>query len=338
MHDVPHCLNCDTAVHLNYCANCGQETRLHVPSAREFVHEFVTHYVAVEGKLWKTLKLLLFKPGVLTNEYLAGRRASYVLPLRIFLTFSILFFATLKFSGIEIVNDGKDRDEAVVTQAAPGVAQGAGAVTAPAAVAGKAVPAAAPGKDVPAAAAGKAAPAISTDAADAAADSASREDAEAGERVLDKSDMEDVEKFIGPAAAAKVEDYLDLPEEQRDRILTAGFFSYAPYAMLLLMPVFAFYLKLLYLGSGRLYGEHFLFALHTNAFAYLQITLMVLSPWGFLTFLLGVWLVFYLPTAMRRVYGGWRTVTFLRWTVLAFLHMVSLFCAVMAAWALSIIS
>ncbi len=47
------------------------------------------------------------------------------------------------------------------------------------------------------------------------------------------------------------------------------FFAYVPYAMFCLMPVFALYLRLLYLRSGRRYGEHMLFALHANAFAFL---------------------------------------------------------------------
>jgi hypothetical protein len=273
MHDSNQCRNCGTAAHLNYCANCGQETRLHVPSAREFFHEFITHYIAIEGKLWRTLKLLLFKPGVLTNEYLAGRRASYIIPLRIFLTFSILFFATMKLSNVDLVNsDG------------------------PPPVGSK----------------------------------------KAEEARSNGSDLQGLVEYIGPGPVAKMKSVLELPEAQRDKVFAAGFYSYAPYAMLFLMPVFAFYLKLLYLGSGRRYGEHFLFALHTNAFAYLQITLMILSPWGFLTFLLGVWLVFYLPTAMRRVYGGSRTFTFLRWLVLAFLHAFSLSVAVLAALILAV--
>ncbi|MFZ5544798.1 MAG: DUF3667 domain-containing protein [Pseudomonadota bacterium] len=52
--------------------------------------------MAVEGALWRTLKLLLFKPGQLTREYLAGRRRRYVLPLRIYLTASFLFFLIVK--------------------------------------------------------------------------------------------------------------------------------------------------------------------------------------------------------------------------------------------------
>jgi hypothetical protein len=300
MHDANHCLNCGTAVHLNYCANCGQETRLHVPSAREFIHEFITHYIAVEGKLWRTLKLLLFKPGVLTNEYLAGRRASYIIPLRIFLTFSILFFATMKLSNVQLMNDSPGPDGTQQEERASRPATGAAAVQPPAA-------------------ASPAEPALV-------------------EPDNDDGDLREIAEKISPTAADRLERYLDLPPDQRNRVIAAGFYSYAPYAMLLLMPLFALYLKLLYLGSGRLYGEHFLFALHTNAFAYLQITLMILSPWSFVTFLLGVWLVFYLPTAMRRVYGGSRTVTFLRWVVLAALHGLSLSVAVLAALVLPMLS
>jgi hypothetical protein len=293
MHDATQCLNCGTPVHLNYCANCGQETRLHVPSAREFIHEFITHYIAVEGKLWRTLKLMLFKPGKLTTEYLAGRRASYIIPLRIFLTFSILFFATMKLSNVELVNS----DVGAAGQEQAARANGATLSGPPPA--------------------------------------GSKEEDEARRN---GSDLQGLVDYIGPGAVAKIKSVLALPEAQRHKVFAAGFYSYAPYAMLLLMPLFAFYLKLLYLGSGRLYGEHFLFALHTNAFAYLQITLMMLSPWGFLTFLLGVWLVFYLPTAMRRVYGGSRIVTFLRWVVLATLHALSLAVAVLAALVLPMIS
>ena len=55
---------------------------LHPPSMREFVGEFVGHYVAVEGPLWRTLGLLVFRPGRLTNAYMAGKRVLYTQPLR----------------------------------------------------------------------------------------------------------------------------------------------------------------------------------------------------------------------------------------------------------------
>jgi hypothetical protein len=93
------CHNCDTAllaVQGKFCHECGQNTKLHVPTVAEFFHEFVNHYVAAEGKLWRTLATLFFRPGVLTRDYLVGRRERYVLPLKLFLTFSIVFFIALK--------------------------------------------------------------------------------------------------------------------------------------------------------------------------------------------------------------------------------------------------
>jgi hypothetical protein len=95
------CRNCGFAAPAaaaapNYCAHCGQETAVHPPTFAEFVHEFIGHYIALEGALWRTLALLLFKPGRLTREYLAGRRRRYVLPLRLYLTISFVFFVAAK--------------------------------------------------------------------------------------------------------------------------------------------------------------------------------------------------------------------------------------------------
>lgn len=89
-----HCPNCATRVHGRYCAACGQETQIQPPTLHEFLH----HYVALEGKLLRTLKLLLFKPGQLTVEYLAGRRQQLVRPLPLYATFSFLFFLFLGWS------------------------------------------------------------------------------------------------------------------------------------------------------------------------------------------------------------------------------------------------
>lgn len=92
------CRNCGTPAPLKFCPECGQETTLHPPTLGEFLHEFVGHYVALEGQLWRTLALLLRRPGRLTREYLEGRRRRYVLPLRLYLTASFLFFLVLKLT------------------------------------------------------------------------------------------------------------------------------------------------------------------------------------------------------------------------------------------------
>ena len=84
-----HCANCDHRLSPwdKFCSQCGQDTLNHPPSLWEFIHEWTLHYVAFEGKLWKSLWALIAKPGFLTQEYLAGRKQRYVLPLRLVLTF-----------------------------------------------------------------------------------------------------------------------------------------------------------------------------------------------------------------------------------------------------------
>ena len=124
-------------------------------------------------------------------------------------------------------------------------------------------------------------------------------------------------------------------------MINEAFYHYVPYAVFFMMPLFALYLKVLYLGSGRRYGEHLLFALHTNGFAYLMFTLVLLVPRGLhlgvLDWVLWLWVLFYLPMAMRRVYGGSRFVTGLRWIVLMFLHLLTMTLAIVGAVAFGIV-
>ena len=286
-HASSPCKNCGAGTQGNYCQQCGQATHLHVPSAREFLHEFIAHYVALEGKLWKSLGLLIVKPGFLTCEYIGGRRVRYLEPLRLYLTFSIIFFALFKFSGMEVVGLGEEKPAAVVVSFGD---------EAPAKPTLDAPPASKPGADVK----------------------------RPANPIVDKVGS------MNATAGQKLQHFFDLPQKTQEEAYTRAFFSYAPYAIFALMPVFALYLRVLYLGTGRRYGEHFLFALHSNAFAYLVFSVLLLLPsgWGFIKFLLFAWLLFYLPTAMRRVYGGSRKATAARWLVLMALHLISLIVAV----------
>jgi hypothetical protein len=280
------CKNCGTATRGNYCHQCGQAAHVHVPSAREFLHEFLGHYVALEGKLWKSLALLLFKPGFLSREYIEGRRVRYLEPLRLYLSFSIVFFALVKLSGVELFET-----DAFVTP-----------------------------------------PAHSAPAPERQANS--------GIGVVAAGQSESFDEFrsrmvrwaaaLDPVFGSKLDRFTSQPVPVQQDAIKRAFFGYAPYAIFALMPLFAGYLKLLYLGSGRRYGEHFLFALHTNAFAFFMLSVLILLPkhWDFIRLLLNVWLAFYLPTAMRRVYGGGRMATGLRWLMLMALHLLSIVLAI----------
>lgn len=295
-HDHAACKNCGTATRGNYCHQCGQPAHVHVPSAREFLHEFLGHYVALEGKLWKSLALLLFKPGFLSREYIEGRRVRYLEPLRLYLSFSIIFFALVKFSGAELFDPEINIERPAAS--AQAASRGTGAVL------GAATP----------------------------------EQAETFGSF--QKTLVGWAAAIDPRLGQRTERFLDKPVEVQQDAVKRAFFGYAPYAIFALMPLFAGYLKLLYLGSGRRYGEHFLFALHTNAFAFFMLSVMILVPasWGFIHFLMFVWLAFYLPTAMRRVYGGGRLGTGLRWLILMTLHFFSIVAAILLAVAQALLA
>jgi hypothetical protein len=302
------CPNCATLIAGKFCQGCGQPAHLHVPSAREFLHEFIAHYVALEGKLWKSVALLLFRPGRLTRDYIEGKRVRYVEPLRLYLTFSIIFFAIFKLGGLQFGNVVSDAPPAQPVQAA--------------AQEKTVTPDAKTAVLVPNAQA----------TSDEAREKPRKQRKHDGLIELDEGDdkrMQIKAASIHPSLGKKVEHFNTLSREAQGAALQRAFFSYAPYAIFLLMPVFAALLKLLYLGSGRRYGEHLLFALHANAFAFLMLSIVLILPNGIplLGPALMLWLAFYLPTAMRKVYGGGRVLTGLRWVVLMTMH---LFCAVLA--------
>ena len=97
--DRAACANCGAPFvpeRRRFCPECGQETHIKPPRLMEFLQQFGGAYFSTEGALWRTLKLLLFKPGELTVRYLAGQRKHYVLPLRLYLSISVLVLVLMR--------------------------------------------------------------------------------------------------------------------------------------------------------------------------------------------------------------------------------------------------
>jgi hypothetical protein len=88
------CLDCGAPLTGKFCAACGQKDEPLRRGLKDLALEFFQHPL-VDTKLWRSLVPLLFRPGALTEEYLAGRRTRYVRPLKLYLTVSVTFFALL---------------------------------------------------------------------------------------------------------------------------------------------------------------------------------------------------------------------------------------------------
>ena len=92
------CANCETAIVGNYCHACGQTAHVH-RTMGHVVEEFLHGILHLDTKAWRTLPLLLFRPGKLTRDYIYGRRARYIAPLALFLFTIFLMFFVFGLSG-----------------------------------------------------------------------------------------------------------------------------------------------------------------------------------------------------------------------------------------------
>lgn len=94
------CPNCDAPAADAYCSRCGQgqHDRLRT-SLPALVREAFAELLDLDAKVAVTLRTLVRRPGLLTTEYLAGRRARYVRPLRLYLTLSVLYFVVVSLTG-----------------------------------------------------------------------------------------------------------------------------------------------------------------------------------------------------------------------------------------------
>jgi hypothetical protein len=86
------CLNCKTELIGRYCHVCGQENLEPKETVWHLVLHFFNDITHFDGKFFSTVKYLLRKPGFLSLEYMNGRRASYLNPIRMYVFTSAIFF------------------------------------------------------------------------------------------------------------------------------------------------------------------------------------------------------------------------------------------------------
>ncbi len=275
-------------MHGPYCAQCGQETVIERLTLRSFSHEYLQGFVSIEGRLWLTLKLLIFRPGALTVEFIQGRRRRYARPLPLYLTLSFVLFLFTSLTKTDLLQFDAN-PPAQVSESTPATSPNSPASSASSAPAPK-FSLQAPGVNI------RTSPDIvkvETDEGD---------DAE--------SFMVKLETKAPPWFKPVVKRYHDaLRQWKADPLKTIErfntvFVAKLPLAVFFLVPFFALMTRLLYWRRKRTFAEHFLFALHLHSFLFLTLLASFAFsneravPWLVLS-----WLV-YLALALRTMLGG----------------------------------
>lgn len=273
------CPNCDfkfTETN-NFCPNCGQENHTHKVPLKHYLVELLESVFHFDTKIFKTLRDLLFKPGEITNNYNENKRARYVPPLRLYIFISFVFFVVLSLPRTNFntnLNVLPEDDDSIKFE-------------------------------------------VNTDF--------TQDKDTSGQYLLKeikKTNGEDEKLFDEYFKARKKEVSWYNRNIYENRVKKkAGIFSPEEYQhklykniswlMFFLMPIFALYLRLLYLRRKQYYSEHLVFSIHFHSILFILSTLWILQ--GIMNWNLGIYIslimIAYLVLSIRKVYrqSWWRT-------------------------------
>lgn len=334
------CGNCAVPLLGPHCYACGQPAKSLIRQFPELIADFFGTVFALDSRIARTFGPLLFKPGFLTNEYLAGRQVRYVSPVRlfVFLCLTAFFVAQLSSDWRSGVRDNLAADTA--TASGINVNSIESEITRATTV-----------EEV-------------IRLRDAALDDINEAQQEshdipgirgvltgvehvirahANGRILE---IDPTRKIEEPALAAKNEfkplQFEGLPEsvnawlerqseklnsnlpriERNPNLLKDAVFGAIPSTLFILLPFFALLLSVAYIFKRRLYMEHLIVALHSHAFLSLALLLSVIlfdlrqwiapadtlleSGFNLLLSALAIWMPIYLLLMQKRIYQqGW---------------------------------
>jgi hypothetical protein len=310
------CLNCGTEVAGRFCQVCGQENVEPKESFWHLVTHFFNDITHFDGKFFTTAGLLLRKPGKLSAEYMQGRRMTYLNPIRMYVFTSFLFF--LIFFNLFNVNNwdlGSNREQNADSTSLTG-----------------------------------------NQFRDSIMNELRRDS------VIGTNNIPMASRVSRSYSSAKLYDSVQsaLPENERDgwlerqimyrkirasnesggeenwvRNLLDKFFHSFPYLLFVSLPLFALFLKLLYIRRKEYYfADHGIFLVHLYIFTFVIILITIglsklgdYTDWSIFDWIVGLLLaygIYYAIVAMKRFYKqGW-TKTILKFFIFNVLCTVSL--------------
>jgi hypothetical protein len=303
---MENCDNCGAPLSGAYCSACGQRVLHHGLSVREFLSDAAEVITHADSRFWRTFVPLLARPGFLTQQYIKGRRASYLPPFRLYLVLSVVFFLL-----IPLTNTGKSDPAKHRAQ-----------VMAPAQIHAELQ------KEV-----------------DAATDPQEKAELQSQLQKFDtvRSKIAPVVEGDGHSCS-RLAEIDSVPAWLRQRLVDAcaktqldqgrglgvSLLHNLGRAMFVLLPLLAALMLLLYWHPRRHYVEHLLLLLHNHAFVFLALSVLMIAGRLILSDTWAAWvgigltlyMIFYLYRSMRRVYGQGRLKTLLKFCALSVAYLV----------------
>jgi hypothetical protein len=292
------CPNCRYPDPGEFCPQCGQEQAERRVTLREMTREFFDEQFGVNQRLPRTIKLLLFKPGLLTNEYFDGRIRRFTAPVRLYLLASVLFFALFAFSQSSPIKI--ERTAAEVERE----------IAADTALQRKLRTSKREGGFV----------GIRVNPADTT-------------NWLESAEVNLIFPPLTRAAEQRLREYAKFGEIEGSRRIIRGAVAQMPKVVFLLLPIYAFLLWLFFRRQRRFYVEHFILSMHLHSFGFLALLPLPLfdmpfwAPWvasvgDVVSAVIMLWIFIYIFIALRRVYRQGRIMTGIKYFFLSLLYLV----------------
>lgn len=363
------CQNCATPLQGAFCHVCGQSAHNPVRSFAHAVEEVFESFWHLDGRIFRSLRRLL-SPGALARDYLAGHRAPYVAPMRMFVVLCVMafFVGRVVDLGLDIELDvNQAADDGAPMVSSDGAMRQATSIEEVRRVRDQAVAGLEKAREetptylAPVLAGYDKGIADIRRAADRRIVELGGTPESAPENRADAATAQAPADPLATAARRQPKNWWERQALRMQQNLArvredpglyrAALMGAVPSALFVLVPLFALLLKLLYLGSGRSYLEHLVVALYSHAFLCLalmaQFGLIALanhyaqtplgSTAGVASSLLLLWMLVYLLLSQKRVYGeGWLATT-LRFLVAGSLYtfVISIASGAVALWALA---
>ncbi len=364
-----HCANCSAPMQGEFCHACGQSIHSVLKPMHHMVEETVETVLHVDGRIVHTLPRLLLKPGFLTLEYFAGRRVRYVAPFRLMFVLCLLSFFVTHLAIDQLAHEAAANDSPAATtsetfsdadtpkevrkalkrqiKTLPHIGAFDVLPQNPSELAAKALHEQANKRLVELGAAPIPAASVAANLeAMSARTHARANSANAVSKALDQESQPVRIGWLPDAANARLtamghrfhdnvrafKDGDRATRAEAGQRMISGVFGVLPMTMFVLIPVFAGLLKLFYLFRRRLYMEHLIVALHSHAFMFLGLMLIIfagmLSTWlrphaawagsalGWVQVVLMLWIPTGLLIMQKRIYRqGWPMTVLKFWFV-----------------------